>query len=119
MATYAGMLRPTFCCPNNDITCISVNAHLKHVHFINPSKPSHSPLVRLSDSQESNTGGCTGLTSASRWEVQEKIFIAIVKRIGWALHSVLLTDSAEDLDRPRYTHVYLRFKDLPLHSQRP
>jgi len=51
-------------------------------------------------------------------EVEEKVVIDIVYWRGWALYNVLLTDSAEDLDRPRYTQVYLHFKDLPLHIPR-
>jgi len=42
--------------------------------------------------------------------------MAIVHGIGWVLYSVLLTDSVEDLDRPRYAQVYFHFKDLPFHS---
>jgi len=110
-----------FVCPNDDITCISVNPWNIHDHFINPSKLSHSPGVRRSDSQESNVEGTKRSISASacRWEIEEKIIIAIVFKKGWAPYSVLRTESAEDLDWSRRAQVYLHFNDIPLHFQRP
>ena len=54
----------------------------------------------------------------SRCTVQENIVIGIVQNKGWVLYSALPTNSAEDLDRPRYNLVRLHFNDLPFHFPR-